>query len=61
MSTLFVRPSKAAGVEKFAAENQECARIILADPRRYSGVLSEWAVLVLRGAPRTRAAWRLPA
>jgi hypothetical protein len=60
MSTVYARPSKAACAEKCAAQNAEAARVIAADPR-YQGAMREWALSVLRGAPRSRADWRLPA
>lgn len=39
----------AAGLDRFILGNREAARIILASPSKYSGLMSEWARLVLGG------------
>jgi len=43
-------------IESYRAANEECARIIAADPVRYPGVMQEWARLVLQSLPERRAA-----
>jgi hypothetical protein len=37
----------------YAADNEQAARIIAADPARYPGVMQEWAALVLERAEPT--------
>lgn len=41
---------------QLAAANVTAARIILADPARYGGIMQEWAQMVLRDAAEERAA-----
>ena len=36
---------------EYTAANLTAARIIAADPRRYAGLMHEWALLVLRKQP----------
>jgi hypothetical protein len=37
---------------EYEADNFVCARIVIADPAKYPGVLREWAELVLAKAKR---------
>jgi hypothetical protein len=49
------RLTKTGRAEVYAEQNRQAARIILADPKRYPGLMQEWARLVLT-APERRAA-----
>lgn len=57
MASLSRRPPKAGKAEMYAEQNRRAARIILADPKRYPGLLQEWARIVLAAAaPERRVA-----
>lgn len=57
---------KAERIERYAADNRECAAVILANPAKYGGADALpviWARMILAGDKRekTPAAWRLVA
>jgi hypothetical protein len=55
-SVQWTRETKAARAEVYRIANETAARIVLADPGKYPGVMQEWAGLVLAGGgcrPRT--------
>lgn len=39
-------------VRRYERGNEEAARIALCDPRRYPGVLQEWAEMVIQKTPQ---------
>jgi hypothetical protein len=48
-------------VEAYEHANREAARIILADPQRYAGLMADWARAVVEGSESEQRAWRLVA
>ena len=55
------RKTKAARAEVYRLANETAARIVLADPGKYPGVMQEWAGLVLAGGAVSAADWRVTA
>jgi hypothetical protein len=43
----------------YQRSNLEAARVILADPRRYAGLMQSWAHAIIEGQQTEERAWRL--
>lgn len=56
--------SRLEHIERYAAENRTCAKLILLDPERYGGpesLMVQWAHLVLDGYQKSTKQWSLVA